>query len=789
MSSHQPPQDAEADFDFAPFGFMHGNATGPRASIDITKFLLSIWKPLILGGCLGGMAGIGVYLWMGPVYSAYTQVLVSKKASVPINDGEANRFGERGDHVELIKSDLVIEPAFKSHGLSEVPELVNAYDPYKNIREGLSVTRSSGQESSFDNIFDIEFMHPDKEIAKKVVQAIVDSYREYLHITRDENSKQVYQTLMNREKDLTQEITDKENQYRQFREQAPVFIKASPVISAGGAAMPPQSRYEVELSSIEETQNENRIKQTAIEAKLAELERRRKRGDSRESLEFWVTYSLSTGTGSGKNASGGGGAGALAGPPVKADLDQQFLTARLLEQRLLHVLGEEHTAVRNLRRQIDTILDSYRQQGLTAPAYRRSSTLPGEGEVNSGMDLVSVYEDTLKSQLEELKIVAQNLDLMQEDAQKKAKDAELYQVEDQRLKEEIAVLKTHLSQIFDQIATYDISKEQEGYRMKQIAQVRLDRSLKRVIKIVGMFGCLGIGLVFVLSYLREWLDTRVKTIEELKKLAGTKLVGTIPEFVSSADADRLAQQTGLSPALVYYHRPAAREAEAFRTIRTTLFHSVSEDDQVLLVSSAEPGDGKSTVVVNMALAMAQAGKKVLLIDADLRRPTMHQLLGLQQEVGLTDVLLNEITWQNALRATPIDALSVMTAGLCPENPAELLSQAKIEGILKEMRKDFDFIIFDSPPVLAVSDPTILAPYADGVLVVARLLKNKRASVTRMMETLNVHGAKLLGLVANSIQSSEENTAGYGGETYGHYFDEPKSTGRKATSERKPMLNV
>lgn len=134
MSSEDHRQNSEAEFDFAPFGFMNGNSTTSRASIDITKFLFSIWKPLVLGGCLGGMAGIGVYLLLGPVYSANTQVLVSKKASVPINDGEANRFGDRGDHVELIKSDLVIEPAFKKHGLSDVPDLAEAYDPYQNIR-------------------------------------------------------------------------------------------------------------------------------------------------------------------------------------------------------------------------------------------------------------------------------------------------------------------------------------------------------------------------------------------------------------------------------------------------------------------------------------------------------------------------------------------------------------------------------------------------------------------------------------------------------------------------------
>ncbi len=786
MSTSEQKSNSEAEFDFAPFGFMNESSANSRSNIDIVKFLFSIWKPLILGGCLGGLAGIGVYLYLGPVYSANTQVLVSKTASVPINDGEANRFGDRGDHVELIKSDLIIEPAFKKHGLNEVPELATAYDPFKEVREGMSISRSSGQENSFDNVLDIAFAHPDKKIAAAVVQSIVDSYRDYLYETRDENSRQLYDTLLERQNNLMTQIETQEKEYRDFRTSAPVFLKASPIVSANGTALPPQSRYEVELASIEDTQNTNQIKQAGIEAKLAELQRRRQQGDSREALEFWVTYSLSTGTGDGKTGAAGG-ASALSGPPVKGNLDQQFLSTRLLEQRLLHSLGEEHTAVRNVRRQIDTILDAYAQQGLTAPTYKRSSANSSLERDNKGMDLVSVYEQTLNSQLAELVVISKNLDLMQSDAEKKAKDAELYQVEDQRLKDNLSIQKTQLTQIFDQIATYDVSKQQEGFRMKQIAQVRIERSLKRVIKIVGAFGFLGIGLVFVLSYFREWLDTRIKSIDELCKLSKTSLLGTIPDFVSTPDADRIAQASGLSPALVFYHRPSSREAEAFRTIRTTLFHGLDEKEQVLQISSAEPGDGKSTVIGNVAIAMAQAGKRVLLIDCDLRRPTLHHLFGLPQEVGFTDVLLNEIEWRNAVRESVVKDLSVITAGLCPENPAEILSVCNLSKLFNEMRSEYDYILVDSPPVLAVSDPAILSSHVDGITVVARLMKNNRRSISRTIETLQVHGVRLHGVLANGVDTQAANDSGYSYESYGSYYGEDVSASQSTKRSQQPVL--
>lgn len=791
MSSPEPNPSAEAEFDFAPFGFIDGASPTSRMKIDVGKFLLSIWKPLLLGGCLGGMIGIGVYLLLGPVYSANTQVLVSKKATVSTMDGEANRFGDRGDHVELIKSDMVIEPAFKNHGLKDVPELAEAYDPYKNIREGMSVSRSAGQEHSFDNVFDISFDHPDKEIAKTVVQAIVNSYRDYLTETRDENSKQLYQSLLKRQLDLGQEVADLETEYRKFRAEAPLFLKASPIVTAEGAVMPPQNRYESELNSIEEAQNQNQIQRTGIQAKLAELERRRSRGDSREALEFWVNYSLSTGTASsGKGQSAGGGADVLSGPPVKVDLDQQLMTARLLEQRLLHTLGEDHTVVRSVHRQIETILDAYRMQGLTPPTYRASSG-NGEGsEAHVGMDLVSVYEDTLKGQLEELLVMAQNLDLMRKDAENKAKDAELYQVEDQRLKDAIAVKKKQLQQVFDQIAAYDMSREQEGYRMRQIAQVRIERSLKRVIKIVGAFGIFGVGIVFVLSYLREWMDTRIKTIDELRRLAKLPVIGSIPEFATGKKALQLATDPHVAASLVFHQRPKSREAEAFRNIRTTLFHGLAEDDVLLQITSTEPDDGKSMVIANTALAMGHAGKKVLLVDCDLRRPTIHELFHVSQDVGVTDVLGREIDWRNALKSTPNENLSILTSGRCPANPAEVLSHPELASMLKEMKSEFDYVLIDTPPLLAVSDAAIITPHVDGVIVVSKLFKNRRAPLSRALETLSQHGARVQGVIANGLTEQVADESGLGYDSYGHYF-EADSPSAKTTSvtERQPLQNT
>lgn len=758
-----------AEFDFAPFGF-HGNGSKGR-SIDIVKFVLSRWKPLAMGLFLGLLCGIGVYLFLGPVYSASTQVLVSKKATVPTGQTEANRYGDRGDHVQLIRTDLIVERAFKDHGLNEIPELAHAYDRLKEVTEGLSVSRSAGQESSFDNLLTLTYLHPDKRIARAVVQAMVEAYRDYLNDTRDENARQLYKTLIERQDELTRTVQAEELEYQKFRTEAPVFLKAKPVISANGVAAPAQNQYEVELAAIETAQNENLRKRSSIQARLATLDRKIKENASREVLEFWVVHSLSTGTsGSGGGTGSGGGGVSMAGPPEKAQLDQQLLTARLLEERLLHTLGEEHTQVRNVRRQISTLLDFYTRQGLRAPDLQQGAKSPVSSRSAAlGMDIVSVYQETLNGQLKELEIDNQNLKLLHQDAEKKAKQAEMFEVEDQRRKDGIAQKKQQLERLFDQIAEYDISREQEGYRLQQISQVRLERSLKRVIKLVGTCGMLGVVVVFCLAYLREWFDTTLRTLGDVRDFTGSQLMGSIPTFTSSADADRLANARGLSPTLCYFHRPGSREAEAFRSVRTTLFVSMQPGQKLLQVSSPEPGDGKSTSAANLAIAIAQSGKRVLLIDGDLRRPTQHSLFHVPQDVGLTDVLMREIEWQNAVRSTPVDGLSIMTAGLCPENPAELLSTGMLSTTLHAAREEFDLVIIDSPPVLAVSDPCIISPHTDGMLVVLRMNKTKQLAAERMQETLASHGVHVFGVVANDFHSEAASEEGYDYAAYGSYY--------------------
>jgi capsular exopolysaccharide synthesis family protein len=528
----------------------------------------------------------------------------------------------------------------------------------------------------------------------------------------------------------------------------------------------------VELEKINMAMRDNMLRRTAVEAKKKTMSEMLKRKESREAMQVWVLWSLSTGTASSAGGEGGGGAGGgaiLASPPGKAELDTQLLGARLLEHRLLQVLGPNHGDVVNVHRQVDAILQMYQQNGFAPPAFSDLAENSDSREKVSNTDLVAIYGKVLDDQLNELASNAVLLKTQQEQSEDRAKKGMALDKEDQDWKERISDKKKFRDDLQKKLASFNQTRDQEGYRLEQISQIRVEKSMKRVMKIVGAFAMIGLAVVFGLAYFKEWYDTSLRSLDEVREVVGAQVLGAVPAFHTTPETDRLLRQSRLHPRLCYSHHPGSREAEAFRSVRTALLFTAQEHGAKLIqMSSPEPGDGKTTSICNLAIAVAQSGKRVLLIDADLRRPTVHELFRLPQELGLADALQGEVEWQNAVKTTPFSTLWVMTAGYAPENPAELLSAPSLSQLLHQVREDYDIVLIDSPPVLAVSDPCIVAPHTDGMLLVVRMEKNKRPAVQRTRETLDAYDVRLFGVVANDFDVSS-NREGYSYDGYDVYY--------------------
>lgn len=207
----------------------------------------------------------------------------------------------------------------------------------------------------------------------------------------------------------------------------------------------------------------------------------------------------------------------------------------------------------------------------------------------------------------------------------------------------------------------------------------------------------------------------------------------------------------LARKLITVENPKAVVSEQFRTLRTNI--NFSNPDKVLktiLVTSSSPGEGKSTTSANIASVYAQEGKRVLLIDADMRKPTVHHTFALKNTKGLSSVLTRQATLTEAVQETTIDSLFVMTSGPIPPNPAELLASNSMEQLIVELCANYDFIIFDAPPILSVTDAQILSNRCDGTVLVVKAGEAEKAMVQKAKDSLVASQANILGVVLNNF---------------------------------------
>ena len=287
---------------------------------------------------------------------------------------------------------------------------------------------------------------------------------------------------------------------------------------------------------------------------------------------------------------------------------------------------------------------------------------------------------------------------------------------------------------------------------------------------------IGLGLGVGIAFFREYIDNSVRTIEDVEQL-GLPLLAAIPKIQPEEEDGRfftlpgkkkhrhhraVLDETGnIAKRLVTHLRPKSPISEAYRSLRTQIQYTKTDEPvRSLLVSSPGPGEGKSTSVTNMAITMAQMGARTILIDADLRRPVLHSLFGMRKDDGLTNYLVGTLALEDVIRSTAVENLYLIPSGLLPPNPSELLGSKRMKNLLELLLKQYDFVLLDSPPIIAVTDALVMAPFVDGVVVVLRSQKTDRDATQRAFELLQNVGAHVPGVVLNDVSSAY---------TYGSYY--------------------
>ncbi len=284
---------------------------------------------------------------------------------------------------------------------------------------------------------------------------------------------------------------------------------------------------------------------------------------------------------------------------------------------------------------------------------------------------------------------------------------------------------------------------------------------------------LGLAAGVLISVLREVLDTRIRNEHDIEAITDAPILGGIA----------FDQRTPDNP-LVVKDDPRSARAESFRTLRTNLqFVNAGESTRSLVITSSVQGEGKSTSAANLAIAIALSGQKVIIVDADLRKPKLAEYLGLEGGAGLTDVLVGRAQGNDVIQRWGETNLYVLPAGKIPPNPSELLGSKAMEQLIRSLENSFDTVLFDAPPLLPVTDAAILAVNTGGALLMVAAGRAHKNQVRGAVSAISNVGAKVAGVVLTMLPTRGPDSYGYGRYGYGYEYGDTSDTSKKGAKKR------
>jgi succinoglycan biosynthesis transport protein ExoP len=717
-------------------------------------YLLQIvWrrKSLFLLGLVVGVALAGLYYAQATrIYESKAQVVVIQKQPGALTGVDMRHMPVEdyvSTHQTIIQSPLIIERAIRTHGLDAFQTFAGEEDPVIDlIKKKLKVSRERGIGQFGTNVLSMAFDAKVPEEASQVLIAILESYSTFLEDTYRNMTDETLKLVLEARDLLQKDLVDKERAYKEFRQSSPLLWKGDK-----GTTL-----WQDRLIGIQTKRSALLLQHAEIQGHLNAIERARKdnvRSDVLAALVDEVFRKFDQDA-------------VRRLQPLT--LKDQMLPLLNEDRRLRELYGPNHPDVRTLDKRIEASRQFFASP--SAPWQKLEGTDTGRGRVELP-DPVSARVEYLERLLKDVKTAEELLNEIYDKENEKARELVTYELQDELLRGEISRTQQLYDSLIKRLQDVGLGKHVGGYDAKVIASPALGKKISPKGLIVFPAGVLlglllGVGLVYV----AEVTDRSFQSAEDVRQRLALPVVGYIP-FLKVEELAKLprAEGVGLDPRLCTCLRPKSKEAEAYRGVRTALyFSSQGEAHKVIQITSPNPGDGKSTLAANLAISIAQSGKRVILIDADLRKPRIHKAFGVSMEVGLSTIIGADTLPQEAVQPSQVPGLSLLPCGPIPPNPAELLTSPRFDEVLGYLRREYDFVIVDTPPLMAVTDPSVVAPRVDGVILTIRITKNGRPAAERAKEILSTLGAKVVGVVVNGTNSEkDQGTYGY---SYGYGED-------------------
>ncbi len=399
---------------------------------------------------------------------------------------------------------------------------------------------------------------------------------------------------------------------------------------------------------------------------------------------------------------------------------------------------------------------------------------------NQAQDILTSMVDELEKQIQLTQRRIQNIDKTIESTKKRFQGVPEQALEIQRMQRTVRIneeLFDLLEKKYQEVLIKEAEKVQAVslVRPAMVSTFRINPVNPAQSAMAGLI--LGLVLGLVIALILEAMDSSIGTIEEVENYLGTPVIGFVPQLEHDEAIDLFKDVKELKTSghhlerqirLISHFSPPSTIAEAYRSLRTNLLFSQAGQHQVILITSSTVKEGKSTIAANLAVVLAQQGGRVLLIDADMRKPMLHHTFGVKREPGLSECLLGQFHWQDAVKRfsdimlgdmgidqallTPgLDQLEVLTCGIVKASPPDLLAAPAMNTILQEAREEYDMVIIDMPPMLHTTDATVLASKVDGVLLVYHIGSVVRGALKRVQSNIESVGGKVIGIVLNGVR--------------------------------------
>jgi capsular exopolysaccharide synthesis family protein len=691
-----------------------------RAPVGVqpmTSLLDVVWRNrwIVVASTLVCVAAAYVNVVLStPKYTGQARLLV-EQAAPKILDNSAGSDSAKSDtflytQAELIKSTPILDKAVQSVWANRPKAFEGVSNPAVFLKKSLVVTVGKT-----DNIITVALELADPQEATLVLNAVVEAYvSKYVEQKRSTTVEVV--------KILKKEKEKRDAELEQHRKAVEEFRKENPSLSIGderGSLMTgrcTQLLTELIQAQLDLIQAEERAKLFA-----------KTRNDPEQRAKL-LEAAMAQGT-------------------IKIDefLKQQIHLQELALATESGRYDEGHPRVKAIKGPLDDLRKQARQQEAAA--------------LDAYLDGVQ-QENNLQANLAQTKVerLQHDYDEQFQLATKAMSKASEYPF----LKESLDRSQTRFDVVTDRIMDLSVSEDVGALNITVVEPATTDAtptSPKRA-RTLGVGMMLGLILGFGLAWLRDFLDHRLRSADEITALLELPLLGVLPHVAGKHDRSVAGKMVAT--------RPRSEIAESFRTLRTAIYFGLQEGQaKTILVTSPSPGDGKSTVASNLAIAMAQTDQTVLLIEADFRKPAQREIFTLQTDASFSRVFTDQAALDSAIVSTDIKGLSLLPCGPIPPNPVEILNSRTFRQALDELALRYDKIIIDAPPVVPVADARVLGALCDITLLVLRAEKSTRRHSLGARDELLSLGARILGVVVNSAPAGK-GKYGYGRYGYGRY---------------------